>query len=141
MAQYFNDEYLFEIDEFNQNKKYTDGVSFAKNFQNLCLTEKGTYPNCPDLGIGIHTFIYEFLDTDTILEIKRLCEYNIKTYLNSIIPFKLEVVPLTKQINNRRINTIAIYLTLNLYNAVKEIIISFSQEKKSTSIVSEIVVS
>lgn len=86
---YFNDyivktfgkELLADYDRFNK-QIYLEGVeALAKNIQNLLIIETGTYPNRPDLGVGINKYLFEPLTPDTIEDLKSEINKQITRYI------------------------------------------------------------
>lgn len=54
-------ETSFDVDLFGDNKVYTGMLGLAKRIQFLLLTEPRTYPEDPDLGVGIKQFLFELI--------------------------------------------------------------------------------
>lgn len=55
----FNNELTLNITEFNRFDIKSNLYAFAQQVQNICLIEKGTYPNLPQLGVGIENYEFE----------------------------------------------------------------------------------
>lgn len=86
---YFNDyvvktfgkELITEYDKFNKQVYLEGVVALAKNIQNLLIIEPGTYPNRPDLGVGINKYLFESLNPETISKLKREINQQITRYI------------------------------------------------------------
>ena len=77
----FKQEALLEEDAFHL-PAYREGLeSLAQTIQNLILIEQGTYPNQPQLGVGIEKYMFEIIDEGTTTEI----ENEIKNQVNEFI--------------------------------------------------------
>ncbi len=85
MSINFNNELLFGLDNFGNQKKLEPVESFVQNFLNLLKMEPGFYPSIPELGINISKYLHTIADTfnpgDLKEEIKRQC-YLLSPYLD-----------------------------------------------------------
>lgn len=134
------DELLLDVNNFNQSSKYEDFLALAKRIQNILLTEPGTNPNIPEFGVGLQMYNFEFLDNDTLSVIETNINEQVSKYvaLNAPINIKLEIIK-----DNRGRNNVT--GLINIYDpkfnqTLKNIIFSFGQQKKSTKIISKIIV-
>lgn len=65
MAKVFKGELVLEKSSFNTMTIREDKTALAQVIQNLLFIEKGTYPNQPELGIGIENYLFEKMDKST----------------------------------------------------------------------------
>lgn len=77
----FNNELTLNINDFNQFDIRSNLYAFAQQIQNLLLIEKGTYPNMPQLGVGIGNFEFERANSYTISTIKDTIDEAIADFL------------------------------------------------------------
>lgn len=63
------------------NKRHNT-EALAQELQNLIIFERGTFPNDPDLGVGIANYIMELSDTDTMIALRN----NIQTQIDHYLP-------------------------------------------------------
>jgi|GEM_PF-3379245 len=82
MATIFNQEALLQVDVFSRPEYRSDLESLAQVIQNIIIIEKGTYPNQPELGVGIKNYLFEIIDGRTIVTL----EENIKDQVYRFIP-------------------------------------------------------
>ena len=65
MATVFKNELVLEKSNFNTMTMREDKTALAQVIQNLLFIEKGTYPNQPELGVGIENYLFEKMDNGT----------------------------------------------------------------------------
>lgn len=82
MAKVFKGELVLEKSSFNTMTIREDKTALAQVIQNLLFIEKGTYPNQPELGVGIENYLFEKLDKGTCSSIKD----DIKEQINKFAP-------------------------------------------------------
>lgn len=107
----FNREPLLDFDGFSNTRFYEEGESLAQNIRNIILTEKGTYPNTPDFGVGINRYLFEILDGNTISRISSEINDQISKF---IVSDSVEINVIVERINENRedLNALAISVTL-----------------------------
>ena len=59
-------EFFLSIDNFGTVSSYEGLVSFARLVQRLIIMEPRSYPDDPDMGVGIGNYEFEFMDDITI---------------------------------------------------------------------------
>lgn len=77
----FKDEVLLARNEFNTNATYKDLLALAQTIQNLCIIEAGTYPNQPELGLGIENYEFELLTTRVLLDLQEKLDSQLKQFI------------------------------------------------------------
>lgn len=63
-------EDTLKINEFGNTHKWHKQFAIAFKVRNLVLIEKGTIPSNVDMGVGIRNYVMEFLDSETISNLK-----------------------------------------------------------------------
>ena len=76
-------ELFLDFDNFNQPKVKEGNMALAQLILNLLLTEPGTYPDTPELGINIASYQFEFLNSETITKIQNKITEQINLYIPS----------------------------------------------------------
>ena len=102
-------ELSLDFDNFNQPAIKEDNLALAQLILNLLIMQPGTYPDTPEMGIDIASYLFEFLNTDTITKIQNKIEEQIDLYIPS---------------NN--IQKILVMKNNNKYTGKTELIIGFS---------------
>lgn len=146
MSDYYNSVYSDEFKEIRFKKEVLfegerEGLeALAQTIQNLILIEPGTYPNQPDLGVGISNYLFEILDDKIIYEINNKIEKQISEFINHE---NIEVTCSVKKLKDpktTRANTLSI--SINIVNIIKEKQINihylFAGNTKTKKVVSEI---
>ena len=83
-------EYFIGIDEFNHPKVYTDQHATFVLLIRLILLEPGTYPNHPDMGVGLVSR-YRFVMKEKLGELQTRIQNQINTYLPEFSAVNVEV--------------------------------------------------
>ena len=83
-------EYFIGIDEFNRPKVYTDQHATFVLLIRLILLEPGTYPNHPDMGVGLVSR-YRFVMKEKLGELQTRIQNQINTYLPEFSAVNVEV--------------------------------------------------
>ena len=78
----FKQELLLSKDNFNNPAKFEGLESLAQEIQNLLIYEKGTFPNHPNLGVGISNYLFEILDERTLSDIRKNIDEQINTFID-----------------------------------------------------------
>jgi hypothetical protein len=144
MTECKKNEYLFDIDNFGQTQHYDGLIGLAIQCQRLLFIEPGSYPNNPELGVGLKSYQFEFLDDTTLNELSQ----KIKDQVAKYIPHKDNLEIQVKKIspNSGKLdNTIAIKFKMSYADSNKiktnEFIITAQQvASKKSKVVSEIYV-
>ena len=131
-------EFMLGVNEFNTSKSVEGLEALAYLIQSLLLIEPGTYPNNPDLGVGIHLYEFEILDNPTIDEISTKIEMQINKYipninLDSVI---VEALPNQKNIEN----TLGVMIRLKHDGISETFVILLSKNKTNGNIIPKIVI-
>lgn len=130
----FKQELLFE--------GYREGLeALAQTIQNLILIEPGTYPNQPNLGVGISNYLFEIFDDKTVYEVNKKIENQISEFItHENINVTCSVKKL-KDTKTTRANTLSISITLvNMIKDSSTIVLNylFAGNTRTKKIVSEI---
>ncbi|AMS01316.1 base plate wedge subunit [Bacillus phage AR9] len=90
----FKSELLLEKSIYNTNAERKDLEALAQTIQNLMIIEQGTYPNQPELGVGIENYQFEFIDDQLKQELKEKVDNQISKFIptNIGIQFDLDTV-------------------------------------------------
>lgn len=111
-------ELTFGINNFNRNKNYKAIEALGKQLLNLLIIEPGTYPSCPDMGVGINLYKMEMMNTTTINEIKtKITKQSNKYIPNSDLITEIIVEPMNN-LNNTHNNGVYIGFKLTTINEV-----------------------
>jgi len=137
-VQILKKEYSLNVDDFNETESSTDLIAFARLIQTLIILEPYTYPNMPDMGVGIADYQFEFLDEVTLNRLKVSINQQIEEYLpNNIIK---DTVIEKLQSKDNKTNTIGIMFTLTKSIKGKdEIILLMNKKIESSKVISEII--
>ena len=137
----FQKEIVMESDSFN-NPIYREGLeSLAQVIQNLIIIEKGTYPNQPDLGVGIANYLFEILDLTTISEMKNNIEDQIDKFINHpYINVQVDIKKL-EDLDKVKSNTLGIIVTLinTVTNSETSYTYLFAGNNKTKKVVSKLI--
>lgn len=86
-------ELLLGLNSFQQPAEVSGIAAWVKLITHLLFLRKGTYPSDPEMGIGIQTYDYAFID-DIARDLQEAITIQIRTYLPDI-PFDSAVVDKT----------------------------------------------
>lgn len=127
------DEYILDIGSFDKVKSENDLIALAINIQTLLLLKPLTYPNHPDLGVGMSNYIFEVLDESTLYEIRNRISNQINKYIKPGDLLTKFEVDKAKNTNTGRENTIVVILYFNKKIINDNIVyLSYSSDKKGT---------
>lgn len=137
MASVFKSEVRLARDSFHNIELKNDKVGLAQVIQNVLFIEKGTYPNQPDLGIGIENYLFEKIDKGTTSNL----ENDIKIQLKQFVPNDYIVEP---KVESRVVNgnpTLLISFTIQDVEKKEETKFGFlvGQNKTTKNIVSKLI--
>jgi hypothetical protein len=107
-------EILFEIDSFNNSKEAKGAYAIALIVRNLFLMEKNSSYGIKDLGGECSTYIFEFLNTKLINEIKTELMRQLNTYLPDVGVESLDIEKGTGEAAK------TVFVTLNFYKPVDD---------------------
>ena len=83
MAERFKNEIILEKSSFNSTEFRKDKIALAQVIQNILFIEPGTYPNQPNLGVGIENYLFEKMDNSTLIEIENAIKEQIDQFCPS----------------------------------------------------------
>lgn len=66
----FNTELTLNRSSFNLLDCRLDKLALAQTIQNILIINPGTFPNQPELGVGIENYLFEFGESGTIDELR-----------------------------------------------------------------------
>lgn len=137
MATVFKNEVLLNRDPFHNTLMWNDKNGLAQVIQNILFIEKGTYPNQPDLGVGIENYLFEKVDKGTTSNL----ENEIKEQLKQFVPNDYIVEP---KVESRMVNgnpTLLISFTITDVNKREETRfgVLLGQSKTTKNIVSKLI--
>ena len=75
------DELTFNFNSFQVPQVEEEVYALCRLILNLLLTEPGTYPDMPNLGINLAQYQFEFLDESTMQKIQRHIKQQIDLYI------------------------------------------------------------
>lgn len=86
----------FSFEKYNgQSKVLNDAQSFVQAVQIILLSKPGNFPYKPDLGMNIGQYLFEYLDDDTIRDIKTELNYQIAKYLPGVGSLSIKIDRIT----------------------------------------------
>jgi len=103
----FKKELLLDIDMFQKPAVREDMTALAQVIQNLIIIEKGTYPNQPELGVGISNYLFEIGDSVTIESLSVEIEDQIEKFINPV-DFDIQIDIKLIESKDKKYNTLAI---------------------------------
>lgn len=80
---HFRKELYLGQNIYGKQATLDDMEGMAQVIQNLIIVEQGTYPNTPNLGVGIENYLFELLDTETISDIQSSISNQVSTFVVS----------------------------------------------------------
>jgi phage baseplate assembly protein W len=90
-AYYFEPELLLAKSVYNTTAMRENLEALAQTIQNILIVETGTYPNQPELGVGIENYQFEFLDNITLTELKEKIDNNLKKFIPTYLTIDFDV--------------------------------------------------
>ncbi|WRM43457.1 hypothetical protein [Staphylococcus phage LY01] len=97
---------------YNRQHMLEDMEAMGQTVQNLIIMKKGTYPNTPNLGVGIEDYLFEILDNETISDITSNINNQISQYIvSSSVNIEVKVTQLKN--SNANLNSLKIDVTLS----------------------------
>ena len=101
-SEELRNELFLDFDNFNQPKIKKDNYALAQLILNLLLTEPGTYPDTPELGINIAQYQFEFLNSNITSKIQNKIEKQVDLYIPSNNIQKIIVLVNNNGITNKK---------------------------------------
>ena len=77
-------EFLLEYDNFKKPATVEDLQTIATMIHTLLFLVPGTYPDCPDMGIGIQDYMFEVLDDKILTKIRTKIDEQVTKYLPTV---------------------------------------------------------
>lgn len=143
----FKSELFLDVDMFNKPVVMTDLEALAQVIQRLVLIEKGTYPNHPDIGVGISNYLFEIADTSTLNDIEYEINNQIEKFIDVSeinIDVKCSMEKSTNRVNNKTDNILVIQFFITRLNSINTDTESFyiyaSTNKTNKKTITEIVI-
>ncbi|ALN97966.1 putative baseplate protein [Bacillus phage vB_BpuM-BpSp] len=134
----FKDELLLEKNNFGSNASRKKLEALAQTIQNIIIIERGTYPNQPELGVGIENYQFEFSDDITMNELKSSISNQIERFIpnNDIVDFEINTI---KNKSNRSVLFIQFLVSGNdEYQSVYTLNLVFGKDRDNSNIISKI---
>lgn len=131
-------EFELSVNNFGTATEYEDLFALAREIQTLILMKPGSFPNHPEMGVGIQDYQFEYLDNLTISEISTRINDQINTYINSnyVANAKVQIIPNKLQSKE---NTLGVLINLAYdINHSSEFILTFEQLEKKGKVASKI---
>jgi len=138
VAECLKNEFFLSIDNFGTVSSYNELTALARLIQRLIIMQPMSYPDDPDMGVGITNYEFEFMDSHTIGELNA----KIRAQINKYIPNSNIGSVIVEVIDNDKIgqkNTIGVLINLNKSKNGKEnMILTFEKVGKVGKIESKI---
>lgn len=137
----FRKELILDSDPLGRPIEREGLEALAQTVQNIILIEPGTYPNQPDLGVGISRYMFEILDDATINDIQDRINEQVEMFIpHPSIKIGIVVNKVSNKTNNTRINTVAIDITLENFinNTLIEATFLIASNRKTKKLVSKL---
>ena len=112
LQMWFPNELTLNRSEFNRLDQRTDKISLAQTIQNLLIIKKGTYPNQPELGIGIEEYMFELASEDVIRDLEYAIDEQIKKFIPTNYNIEFEV-DTDSQYSKKGLSVLSITFTIN----------------------------
>lgn len=122
-------EIMLSLNVFNEPTELQGPKAWAQMITNLLYMKKGSFPSCPDMGIDIRSYQYQFLDhvrMDLTNEVKRqvatyfpeipLVEFDITSKLTPGFSQPVVYVILTFYDNNQKSSVVV--ASAEVYNII-----------------------
>jgi len=135
----FDDELLLAKSIYNTTAKREGVEALAQTIQNLMFVEPGTYPNQPNLGVGIENYEFEFLDSATMYDLKEKVDANIKKFINTYYHIDFDVDTIKNSLGKNVLFFIFSVSDNDSYTSVSQINILFGKDKDNNKVISKII--
>ena len=128
-------ECFLTIDDFGKVATYGELPALARLIQRLFIMQPMSYPDDPDMGIGIANYEFEFMDKITLSEINERARNQINRYIpnSKIGNILVEVIDSDK---GGQKNTIGVLI--NLVNSKDNMVLTFEKVGKTGKIISKV---
>jgi hypothetical protein len=110
VPEYQKEEFFLQVGDFKKANSVTKNLALARVLQTLIILMPGTYPNAPDMGVGIEQYLFEFLDGVTIQQLTQRLRDQIDTYIPNNDINGIEIQPIKGP--DGKTNTLGMIFTL-----------------------------
>jgi hypothetical protein len=118
-------EFILDLDNYGKISSVNGLFSLARMIQTLFLLDPGSYPNHPEMGIGIKNYKFEFLDSQTLNELRMAAEKQIDKYIPNEYVYNIDIQKIDSS-NDGRHNAIGVLVNLNQsIDNVNSVIVTF----------------
>lgn len=125
-------EFILDVNDFGQCESVSNLFALARQIQTLFFLEPNTYPNHPEMGIGIGNYKFDFLDSVTLTAIKNKAINQIAQYIPNNDVADVIVEAITDAQSNE--NSIGVMIELlDKMDKKENFILVFSQNSIKTS--------
>jgi len=137
MATYeeLKQEFYLKINDFQKIDTIEGLYALARLIQTLCILEPGSYPNHPEMGVGIANFKFEYADEQTLGEIKSRIETQISKYIGTSFISNIQTKMLLDE-KTKKENKIAV--DIELTEVGKNFVLTFENSEITGKIISDI---
>jgi len=132
------DEFFLTIDDFGKVATYGGLPALARDIQRLIIMQPMSYPDDPDMGVGIENYQFEFMDSTTISDLSERINSQINKYIptSNIGNIVIEVIDNDK---NGKKDTIGVLINLSTSKDGKDnMVITFEKASNTGKIESKI---
>ena len=77
-------DWTFDMSNYGKLEEYYDNNAIVLAIRNIILSKPGNFPETPSLGMNIEKYQFDFLDDQTITNIKNELSYQISKYIPSL---------------------------------------------------------
>jgi len=139
LTECLKNEFFLSIDDFGNVSSYDGLPALARLIQRLIIMQPMSYPDEPDMGVGIANYEFEFMDKLTLSEIEEKIKTQIDKYIpNSNINSILVEGIVDEKTNQKSIIGVLINLSTNKNYNSDSMILTFDKVGKRGKIESKI---
>jgi hypothetical protein len=117
-------EVSLEINSFDKPAELSNVAAWSQLLLNLIFLKPGTYPSLPEMGVGIESFQYDFLE-DTISALSARITEQHKNYLSDVPLARVQISKMEQ--NGQPILIIQLYFNTDSGAASSAIAINISK--------------
>lgn len=115
----FKREVILSYNTLGQQLYRDDLEAVAQVIQNICLIEPGTYPNQPELGVGIENYLFEMGDAITISKLKSEIDKQMAYIENDGFAITSSISMMDNK-TNKNINTLLLKFNVSYLDRLKD---------------------
>lgn len=134
----FKNELVLEENLFHNFDMRTDKFACAQCIQNLLITEKGTYPNQPLLGVGIENYLFEFCTETEISKLETEIKSQINTFIDTSYDVEFEIYKSTE--GGVTVLRLDFSITDNLEESETVFSLIFGKSQKTQKTISKLII-